>query len=305
LIIQLQENASLNEKVNRELEQKVQERTIEISAKNQELGHQKKHIEEIHKNVSDSITYAKRIQEALLLKDNRANAILGNHFILFKPKDVVSGDFYWATRINNLLFFTVADCTGHGVPGALMSILGISFLNEIVRKKEVIIASEVLAQLRIAVIEALQETTEVGTPKDGMDLALCILNLDTLEMQYAGANNPIYFLSKNSKELNEIKANKMSVAISENMQPFTNHIIQTKKGDIVYLATDGYQDQFGGQEDWKFLSKKFKELLCDISHKPMAEQKEILTKTIEDWIYGNGKKYDQTDDITIMGIQIS
>ncbi len=277
----------------------------EIEAQRDTVTVQKEIIEVIHKKVSDSIIYAKRIQEAVLPSSKYADTILNDHFILFKPKDVVSGDFYWATKINEWLIFAVADCTGHGVPGAFMSMLGISFLNEIVRKKEILQASEVLEQLRFSVIEALKQSFEVGRPKDGMDIALCILNLNTHEMQFAGANNSIFVLSGDTKELAEIEADRITVAISHNIKPFTNHIIQLQKGDIIYLATDGYEDQFGGIENKKFQKVKIKQLLVENQNKPLLKQKEILDNIIEAWMNCNEKKIEQTDDITIMGIKIS
>ncbi|PIV58221.1 MAG: hypothetical protein COS14_10775, partial [Bacteroidetes bacterium CG02_land_8_20_14_3_00_31_25] len=166
----------------------------EIEAQRDLVTHQKEHIEEIHKEVTDSINYAKRIQEAVLPVSESARSVLGEHFILFKPKDVVSGDFYWTTKVNNWLIVTVADCTGHGVPGAFMSMLGISFLNEIVRKQEVTQANQVLNELRKEVINALQQRGKTGEQKDGMDISLLVVNTETNECQWAGANNPLYIV---------------------------------------------------------------------------------------------------------------
>jgi len=294
----------------------------EIETQRDLVTNQKEHIEEIHKEVTDSINYAKRIQDAVLPVSENARTVLGEHFILFKPKDIVSGDFYWITKINNWLIVTVADCTGHGVPGAFMSMLGISFLNEIVRKQEINQANEVLNELRKEIINALQQKGKLGEQKDGMDISLIAINTETFECQWAGANNPLYVIGRsetskqsvagisslivrnNDVELYEIKADKMPIAIYEKMDKFTMHNIQLKKGDIIYLFGDGYQDQFGGAEGKKFMSKKFKELLLQISDKPMTEQYAILDQTITNWTTGFGKKYPQTDDITVMGIKI-
>ncbi|MBU3927818.1 MAG: tetratricopeptide repeat protein, partial [Bacteroidetes bacterium] len=187
----------LLEQQNIEISQQKEEITSqrdEIEAQRDKLGEQNHLLEGQKKNITDSITYAKQIQQAVLPSGNYANSILGEHFILFKPKDIVSGDFYWGTRVNEWLIVTVADCTGHGVPGAFMSMLGVSFLNEIVRKKEVTKASEVLDHLRNSIIDALKQKGVMGEQKDGMDIAICALNTETLMLQYAGANNPLYIV---------------------------------------------------------------------------------------------------------------
>ena len=287
---------------------------------------QKEEIEEIHKEVTDSINYAKRIQEAVLPVSNIARSVLGEHFILFKPKDIVSGDFYWTVKINNLLFIAVADCTGHGVPGAFMSMLGISFLNEIVQKQEINKANQILNILRKEIINALQQKGVQGEQKDGMDISLLIVNTDTYNAQWAGANNPLYVIPSiipsvilNEREesvssntdssdlpqndnynLVELKANKMPIAIYPEMKEFANHEFILHKGDSVYLFTDGYADQFGGLKGRKFMYKQFKEILLKHSNKPSSEQKELLESAFENW-KGN---YEQIDDVTILGIRI-
>lgn len=277
---------------NRKLEEIVKIRTQEVVAQRDEIEEQKQEI-------TDSINYAKRIQEAVLPVSDQARSILGEHFILFKPKDIVSGDFFWATRMDEWLIVTVSDCTGHGVPGAFMSMLGVSFLNEIVRKKEIIKASEVLDLLRESIIEALQQKGHSGEQKDGMDIVFCVLNTQTNLLQYAGANNPLFVVTTN-KELKIIEPNKQPVAIFANMNSFTNREIQLNKGDCIYLASDGYEDQFGGPKNRKFMVKQLKELLVHISDKTMVEQYEILNQTFENWKGEN----EQIDDVTLMGIRI-
>jgi serine phosphatase RsbU (regulator of sigma subunit) len=277
----------------------IQQKNEEISFQHDFVNKQKEHIEIIHKKVTDSINYAKRIQEAVFPTRDAANNIFGEHFILFKPKDIVSGDFYWGTRINQWLIVTVADCTGHGVPGAFMSMLGISFLNEIVRKKEITKASTVLDNLRLSIIEALQQKGYYGEQQDGMDIVFCAINLNTLEMQIAGANNPLIIVKYN-KEILEIEPDKQPISIYENMKPFTNHQIQFNKGDCIYLTSDGYQDQFGGKENKKFKAKQLKDLFVNISEKTMNEQNEILDKTFEHW----KDKHEQVDDVTILGLKL-
>jgi len=277
----------------------------EIAAQRDLVTEQKEHIEEQKKEITDSITYARRIQTAVLpdlslLFSN--NDLVSDYFILYKPKDIVSGDFYWATRIENMLIFTVADCTGHGVPGAFMSMLGVSFLNEIVRKKEISKAGQVLDYLRNSIVDALKQKGISGEQKDGMDIVFCVLDLKTNRLQFSGANNSLYIIKKNSNEapLIEIKADSQPVAIHVNMAKFTTHEIQLEKGDCLYLTTDGFPDQFGGPKNKKFMIKRLKEVFVTISENPMKEQCEVLNSAFEEW-RGN---YEQIDDVTIMGIKI-
>lgn len=279
----------------------------EIEAQRDLVTDQRDHIEEQKKEITDSINYAKLIQEAVLPVSEQARSVLGEHFILFKPKDIVSGDFYSVTKINQYLFVTVADCTGHGVPGGFMSMMGISFLNEIIRKEEITTASEVLDHLRELIIESLQQSEQLGKHpsttlmvKDGMDISLCILNTENNLLQFAGANNNMLIVTSEN-ELKVIPADKQPVAIYLNMKPFTNHQIQLKKGDCIYLTSDGYQDQFGGPDLKKFLVKRFKELLVKINDKSMAKQKEIIEQTFENWKGGN----QQIDDVTVLGFKIN
>ncbi|MBI5542077.1 MAG: tetratricopeptide repeat protein [Bacteroidia bacterium] len=302
----------------------------EIEAQRDLVINQKEKIEEIHKEVTDSINYAKRIQEALLPVSNISRSVLGDHFIFFKPRNIVSGDFYWTIKINNLLIVAVADCTGHGVPGAFMSMLGISFLNEIVQKQEINKANQILNQLRLEIINALQQKGVQGEQKDGMDISLLVVNVDSNEAQWAGANNPLYIISSlilneseehlycevksNSNKIDssatplndnyrmiELKGDKMPIAIYPQMNDFTNHEFKLNKGDSVYLFTDGYADQFGGSKGRKFMYKHFKELLLNNNNKSMLEQCLILETVLTEW---KGKN-EQIDDITVLGMRIS
>lgn len=311
----------------------------EIEAQRDLVTEQKEHIEEIHKEVTDSINYAKRIQEAVLPVTDTARSVLGEHFILFKPKDIVSGDFYWTTKINNLLIVTVADCTGHGVPGAFMSMLGISFLNEIVRKQEVTQANHVLNHLREEIINALQQKGMHGEQKDGMDISLLVINTETNECQWAGANNPLYVIAKevpinigmteattllqskisdisntpsqiassrfigtrNDKfRLIELKGDKMPIAIYPEMKDFTNHEFTLNKGDSVYLFTDGYADQFGGPKGKKFKYLQLQQMLLANQNETLTKQKEILDKTFDNW----KGLLEQVDDVCLIGIRL-
>ncbi|MBI5219925.1 MAG: SpoIIE family protein phosphatase, partial [Bacteroidia bacterium] len=348
----------LLEKQKHEIEEKNEElnqQNTEIAAQRDEIEaqrdlvtKQKEEIELIHEELKDSIYYAERIQKAVLpdLKDILSPKSQDSSsktqdplefgtwnleleiFVLFKPKDIVSGDFYWIARRNNWLLIAVADCTGHGVPGAFMSMLGISFLNEIIAKDEIQTASHVLDELREYVIHSLQQKGISGEQKDGMDMAFVAIDLNpqttqtsqvspgaepsktcevcvTFTAQFAGANNPVYIVETGYvPSLREIRPDKMPVAIHENMQPFTNHVIQLQKGDTIYLMSDGYSDQFGGPKGKKFYEKQLKEMLLVNGLMSMREQKEILDKSIENWKNGYGEKYEQTDDITILALKV-
>ncbi|MDA3894419.1 MAG: tetratricopeptide repeat protein [Salinivirgaceae bacterium] len=263
------------------------------------LAHQNEEIEKQKEEITDSIRYAKRIQTAILPSDDWANCHLPEHFILFRPRDIVSGDYYWMNKIDNKVILVAADCTGHGVPGAFMSMLGVSFLNEIVNKNNTVQPSLILNQLRDQVKRTLDQTGKEGEAKDGMDIAICVINFDTMLLEYAGAYNPLY-LFRNG-ELLETKGDKMPIGIYiREKDSFTNHEIQLEKGDTFYIFSDGYADQFGGPNGGKFKSRPFKELLAKIQHNSMLEQWEILESTIDDW----RGDIDQIDDMIILGVRV-
>ena len=330
-----------------------------------------------NKDITDSINYAVRIQQAILPSEDFTNEILSEHFILFKPKDIVSGDFYWAARIKNWLIVAAVDCTGHGVPGAFMSMLGVAFLNEIVTKEEVTQANQVLNELRENIISSLQQKGIEGEAKDGMDMSLIVIDTETNKLQFAGANNPLYIIRNNEKSplkkggalaggsqvypvgkndriggdvsplyiisnneksplikggalaggsqgdvspktknlsgfgepdsvsnekhiLYEVKGDKMPIGIHEVMKEFTNNELQLQKGDTLYIFSDGYPDQFGGEKGKKFKYKPFKESFLSIQAQTMEEQKEILAQTFEDW----KGDLEQLDDVVVIGIRI-
>ena len=279
------------EKDKEHLEEIVKERTAEIIA-------QKTEIEEKNHHITSSIEYASRIQYALLTPNEIVSKYLPEHFILFKPRDIVSGDFYWLKQIGNHTIYAAADCTGHGVPGAFMSMLGISFLNEIVSKTRFDNAGEILDKLRKKVKASLRQTGKDNESKDGMDIAVCIINKETLIVEYAGAYNPLYIIRK--RKLIEIKATRNPIGIYLNEESFKNHKFQLEKGDILYTFSDGYIDQFGGEDERKFKTKNFKNLLIEISDKPMHQQKETLEEILVKW-RGN---IEQTDDIIVFGVKI-
>ena len=273
------------------LEQKVWERTALIQRQKDEIETQKQEI-------MDSIMYAQRIQKAILPSYEKVQKILPENFILFLPRDIVSGDFYWMTRQNDYSVFAAVDCTGHGVPGAFMSMLGVSFLNEIVNKTSKLKANYILEELRTRVKTTLSQSYE-GETKDGMDIALCILNHKTNKLQFSGAFNPLYLIRDNS--LSEIKADRMPIGIYHDAEPnFTNNELQLQKSDCLYISSDGYVDQFGGDSGKKLLTKTLKEILLNIHSEPMVRQKEILLERFQQW----KGKYQQLDDILMIGIRI-
>ncbi|NOQ23806.1 MAG: SpoIIE family protein phosphatase [Bacteroidales bacterium] len=281
------------------LEQIVKERTEEVVKQKDELEIQRDEIADKNRSITDSIEYASRIQKAILPSNEFAKEILPEHFILFRPRDIVSGDFYWMTKKDNLIVIIAADCTGHGVPGAFMSMLGVSFLNEIVNRHEVTSASVILNSLRKDIKKTLGQEGKEGEAKDGMDIALCIVDLEKMKMQYAGAYNPLYLFRNN--EFIEVKADRMPIGIwVKEKESFTNNEIDLQKGDVFYIFSDGYQDQFGGEDGQKFKTKNYKKFLLDIHQKPMAEQREILDTRIDEW----RGKWEQIDDIIIVGVRV-
>jgi serine phosphatase RsbU (regulator of sigma subunit) len=270
-----------------------------IREKTAEIREQKDEIEKQNEEITASIKYAERIQKAVVPSYERASELLPEHFVLWRPRDIVSGDFWWMTQKNGKVVIVAADCTGHGVPGAFVSMLGVSFLNEIVNKMEHIKANEILNQLRYHVKTTMKQTGKEGEAKDGMDLALVVLDLSNQKIQYAGAYNPLYLIRKG--ELIEFKADRNPIGIYiKELDSFTNHDIEVQKGDTLYIFSDGFVDQFGGEKGHKFKSKQFKELLLSIQKNPMLEQEMILDQTIDEW-RGN---FEQVDDIIIVGIRI-
>jgi len=264
------------------------------------INEQKKLVDIKNKEITDSINYALRIQQVLLKTKEEIAAIFPPHFILFKPKDIVSGDFYWATKKEEFLYVAVADCTGHGVPGAFMSLLGISFLNEINAPKAILSPSEILDKLRDKVIKELNQTGKMFEMKDGMDISLLKINLNTNHIEWAGANNSLYVVN-DKKELVTIPANNQPISFYPNQKPFTNHSITPNKNDTFYLFTDGYVDQFGGGKGKKYMRKRFKQLLIDNNAIAIEQQKELLENELNAW----QGKLEQLDDICVIGIKIT
>ncbi|HAF27847.1 MAG TPA: hypothetical protein DCG75_02265 [Bacteroidales bacterium] len=283
----------------------LKEQNEQINLQKTEIEIQRDLANQQKKDITDSIEYAKRIQSALLPPLNFIKRNLPEHFILFKPRDIVSGDFYWMMNKDGKIIIAAADCTGHGVPGAFMSMLGTAFLNEIVTKivenKHIysLQANEILNQLRNYIIDSLHQTGAENESKDGIDMSLCIIDSEKQKIQFAGAHNPLYIIRNNKLEV--IKGDRMPVSIHKNAnESFTNHEINLNANDLIYLFSDGYYDQIGGPQHRKFMSRKFQELLLEIHQNPMETQKEILNKTIEDW----RGDYMQLDDILVIGIKL-
>jgi serine phosphatase RsbU (regulator of sigma subunit) len=259
------------------------------AAQRDQIAYQKKHI-------TDSIMYAKRIQTALIPSLELFSDKL-EHFVLYKPLAIVSGDFYWVASQDNKQIIISADCTGHGVPGAFMSMLGVTMLNEIVSGKHIIMPDQIIENLRQGVIKSLNQVAEEDSIKDGMDIAVCLVDFDKNILWYSGANNPLYLVR--AGELIHYRADKMPVAIHYRMDPFSLHKIELQKGDVFYIFSDGYADQFGGPKEKKFMSMQLKETLVSMTGVPMLKQGERLNEIFEEWRGDN----PQVDDVTLIGVR--
>ncbi|PKP50964.1 MAG: hypothetical protein CVT95_02015 [Bacteroidetes bacterium HGW-Bacteroidetes-12] len=294
-LLKMREDLEENERV---LEKKVVERTKEVVKQKDEIEKQNEKISELYKEVTDSIKYAKRLQEAILPPDEFVKQALPTSFILYKPKDIVSGDFYWIEQKNNKTYFASVDCTGHGVPGAFMSILGNNALNEALRKYDT--PAEILDDLNKGISEKLHNNALGSTTKDGMDLALCCYDASKKELQYAGAFNPLYFIRDN--EITQLKADKFAIGtyFENPKQKYTNHIIQLQENDMVYIFSDGYADQFGGPKGKKLMYKNFRNYLLGIHSESLVNQKELLNNNIETW----KGSLEQVDDILVIGMHV-
>ncbi len=270
----------------------------ELRTQTEELDIQNTKLYLKNENISKSLIYASRIQNAMFPAKLLFSKFFSEHFILYKPRDVVSGDFYWAKKIENRFIYTAADCTGHGVPGAFVSMLGMSLLNEITTNNSNIEANQILNQLREAIKSSLKQRSGIDGSKDGMDIALCVIDLTTYKLQFAGANNSLYII--NNKKLIEIKADRQPIGIYIRERSFTNHEFQLEKDDIIYSFSDGFIDQFGGLKGRKYMTKNFKNTLINIHQEPLEKQKILLNKEFISWS-GN---FDQIDDVVVVGTKI-
>ena len=301
-LLKMRTDLAENERV---LEQKVIERTEEVVKQKEEIQDKSTQLEILYKQVTDSIRYAKRLQEAILPTDAAVRQVLPKSFVLFKPKDIVSGDFYWINKIENKSYIAAIDCTGHGVPGAFMSIVGYNILKEITFNDEKAIEpSIIMDKMSKAVVRTLnpKSGTEENTnqTKDGMDMSLCCVDYEKMELQYSGAFNPLYLIRDG--KLIQYKADKFPIGyrIDDDIQNFKNNVIPLQKGDTFYIFSDGYADQFGGPKGKKYMTGNFRELLVETSKHPIEKQKEFLFNTIENW----RGALEQVDDILVIGITV-
>jgi len=277
----------------------INQQNEEISAQRDDILRKNGLLEYQKGEITASINYAKRIQNALLPSENLLYSVFPESFILFKPRDIVSGDFYWMKKINDYFVVATVDCTGHGVPGAFMSILGISFLNEIVSRVKFDKPADILSRLRDKLKKALHQTGQENETSDGMDISLCIIDLETKELQFAGAFNDVYIVR--NKELIKLKGNRQPIAIFLRETNFENHNFQLLENDILYLFTDGYADQFGGKKLEKFKMKKLTDLFVNMNNENLQQQKIILDTAHNEW---KGTE-EQIDDILVIGLKIS
>lgn len=283
---------------NEERAQKVAELII-VNKQKTEIERSKLIIESKNKDITDSILYAKRIQQAKLPKKEEIYSVLPDCFILFKPKDIVSGDFYFFYKDNKSLFIAAADCTGHGVPGAFMSMIASEKLTEAVSLSTD--TSDILKRLNKGIKTSLRQTESLDSTKDGMDIALCSLDIESRIVKYAGANRPLWIIRNGQTEVEEIKGTKKGIGgFTEDEQDFETHEIKLQHGDSFYIFSDGYADTFGGKSGKKLMTSKFKDVLLGIQHLSMSEQEKHLDSFLEDWKAG----VEQVDDILVIGIRL-
>jgi len=308
----------------------LEQKNSEITAQRDEIEAQRDLISNQKKDIVDSIQYANKIQSAIFPEPEDLKLALNEYFVFYKPRDIVSGDFYWINKQKNKTVILAADCTGHGVPGAFMSMLGIAFLNEIVNKENITEPATILDKLRENVILALKQKAGREIRGDGMDVGVVTIDKTNNILSFAGANNPMYFitdndklstegnsniedrvkkpLKENEKNLFEIKGDSMPVGAYYDMDRFKQVKIKIKKGDLFYLFSDGYADQFGGPKGKKFKYKPFKKMILSKSNLPMEEQKSQIINTHINWIETSEQsKYplEQVDDILVVGVKIT
>lgn len=264
----------------------------------EKIAKQRMELELKNSNITDSLVYASYMQQALLPSEDYFKSVIPESFIFFKPKDIVSGDFYWITRKGHKIFVVAADCTGHGVPGAFISMIGVELLNKLILDQNIQLPSEILGILSKGIARTFGDESEHGSAllKDGMDIGLCLIDEKKAELQYSGAFFPLYIIRDN--KLTEIKGDRMSVGVPGEM-PFTNKTMKIEPGDIIYLFSDGYADQFGGPNNKKFMYRRFRHLLLTIHKFPADEQKAIIHDSMETW----RKDIEQVDDMIVIGMK--
>jgi serine phosphatase RsbU (regulator of sigma subunit)/HAMP domain-containing protein len=294
-LLKMRDDLAENE---RSLEQKVIERTEEVVRQKSEIESKNEELEILYKQVTDSIHYAKRIQDTILPTNTKVKQLLPDSFILFKPKDIVSGDFYWIEQKGELVYFAAVDCTGHGVPGAFMSLVGHNVLKDIIKNTSATKPSEILDAMREGVITTMT-VDESKQAKDGMDMTLCAINYEKMELQYAAAFNPMCLIRNG--ELILYPANKFPIgAFIGEKTNFDNHVIPLQKGDQIFIFSDGYADQFGGPSGKKFMVGNFRKLLAQIAPLSSPAQREKLDETLLSWQGGQ----EQVDDVLVIGVKV-
>jgi serine phosphatase RsbU (regulator of sigma subunit) len=276
----------------------IQQQKTEVERQRNEAEEQKKIVEEKQKEILDSIAYAKRIQAAILPTEKYFRSLLPESFVLYLPKDIVAGDFYWMEQVGEIVLFAAADCTGHGVPGAMVSVVCNNALNRSVREYKLTEPGRILDKTRQIVIQEF-EKSETGM-RDGMDISLCALNVKTGELQWAGANNPLWLVRDGSDKLEEVKGDKQPIGRYSTESPFQNHSIQLQKGDTIYINTDGFQDQFGGRGGKKFKSKRLKDVIVQTRSGDMPAQSTLLKNEFEAW----RGDLEQVDDVCVIGVRL-
>lgn len=287
-----------------ELEREVQDRTREVVKQKNKIEKQNEQTKELLDNITASIRYAKRLQENILPTDIQVEAMLPESFIYYRPKDIVSGDFYYVKKVQEKVIFSAVDCTGHGVPGAFMSLVGHNSLNRALSSNPNLDAAKILTDLNKFATEAMNAKAHDSANRDGMDMALCVYDQKAGTLDYCGAYNPLYLVRNN--KLKVYKANKVPIGSpDEPVEQFTSQRIDLLPNDMIFIFTDGYADQFGGEKGKKFLYKPFREMLISISELDSLEQKKIITDRMASWrrTFGEEKKYEQVDDILVMGVR--
>ena len=298
-------------------EEKLRSLSERLKEQNQLISNQKNELELVYDELASSINYASKIQDSVLPPEDLLIKNLSEHFVLYIPKEKVSGDFYWWTEVEDETIIVAADCTGHGVPGAFMSMLGMTFLREIIDKGKVTNPKVILEELRLEVIKGLRQQGLEGEQKDGLDIALISINHKKGTVHYSGANNPIYLVTSDkptleattykehsitgtSQQLYEFKPDKMPIGIHLNMDDFSLHEFKVSKGDIIYLFSDGYADQFGGNDGKKYRYSNFRKLLLENSSRSLGKQKEVIEEEFQKW----RANYEQIDDVLVVGVRI-
>jgi serine phosphatase RsbU (regulator of sigma subunit) len=262
------------------------------------IAYQKIELELRDKNITDSLIYAQRIQEALLPSETYFRKHFQDSFIFFKPKDIVSGDFYWIGEKSDKIFVVAADCTGHGVPGALMSMIGLEIIEKTINEDKIEVPSQILAILNKGLEKTFSREKNIGTIiRDGMDIGLCVIDKKRKKLLYTGAFFPLYLIRDNS--LTEVKGNKIIIGMNPDGLPYTDNELDLKEDDILYIFSDGYVDQFGGTENKKFMYRRFRYLLLNIHKFPVGDQKAILDENIKNWMGRN----TQVDDVMVIGFR--